>query len=110
MEWAVTHAPQSSGNFAVTDALGFEGPPFRWAEERRQLLRCELDAIHANLYGLDRSDPEWILDAPPPSESFPSLKKREIQEYGEYRTQRLVLSAFDAMERGAIRDLSTVAI
>jgi hypothetical protein len=23
---------------------GYEGPPFRWDEERRFLLRCELDA------------------------------------------------------------------
>jgi len=30
-----------------------------------------------------------------PSETFRVLKDREIREYGEYRTQRLVLEAWD---------------
>jgi hypothetical protein len=29
---------------------GYEGPPFRWDEERRYLLRCELDAAYFHLY------------------------------------------------------------
>jgi hypothetical protein len=29
---------------------GYEGPPFRWDEERRFLLRCELDAAYFHLY------------------------------------------------------------
>ena len=51
--------------------LGYDGPPFPWAEERRHQLKCELDAIFAHMYQLDRSDLEWILDAPAPSSSFP---------------------------------------
>ena len=86
--------------------LGYEGPPFPWDEQHRHCLRCELDAIFARMYGLDRSDLEWILDAQPPSLSFPSLKKNELKEFGEYRTQRLVLQAFDSLERGIIPDLS----
>ena len=35
---------------------GCSGPPFRWHEARRFLLRCELDAIFFHLYGLDRDD------------------------------------------------------
>ena len=30
--------------------LGWDGPPFRWDEERRFLLRCELDAAFFHLY------------------------------------------------------------
>jgi hypothetical protein len=29
---------------------GYAGPPFRWDEERRFLLRCELDAAYFHLY------------------------------------------------------------
>ena len=85
--------------------LGFEGPPFMWNEPRRHCLRSELDAMFACMYGLNRSDLEWILDAQPPGESFPSLKKNEVREFGEYRTQRLVLRAFDLLERGMNPDL-----
>jgi hypothetical protein len=77
--------------------LGYEGPPFRWDEERRHAIRCELDAIFGHLYQLDRSDLEWILDAQPPSESFRTLKEKEVNRWGEYRTQRLVLEAFDRL-------------
>ena len=32
-----------------------------------------------------------------PSEAFQILKEREIKEHGEYRTERLVLEAFDKL-------------
>ena len=85
--------------------LGYDGPPFPWAEERRHQLKCELDAIFAHMYQLDRSDLEWILDAPAPSSSFPGLKCSEMQEFGEYRTQRYVLQAYDQLARGEIPNL-----
>ena len=34
-----------------------------------------------------------------PSETFRVLKKNEIKEFGEYRTRRLVLEAWDRFER-----------
>ena len=85
--------------------LGYDGPPFVWDEDRRHRLKCELDAIFAHMYGLDRSELEWILDAPPPSASFPTLKRNEIKQFGEYRTQRYVLQAFDQLRRGELPDL-----
>lgn len=85
--------------------LGYEGPPFPWDEDRRHRLKCELDAIFAHMYRLDRSDVEYILDAPPPSASFPALKRNEIKRLGEYRTQRYVLAAFDQLQRGELPDL-----
>ena len=89
--------------------LGYDGPPFAWDEERRHRLRCELDAVYAHMYQLDRSDLEWILDAPAPSSSFPTLKRNEIAEFGEYRTQRYVLHAYDQIARGEPLDLDTTA-
>lgn len=37
-----------------------------------------------------------------PSETFRVLKKTEIAKLKEYRTQRLVLDAWDRMERGEL--------
>ena len=85
--------------------LGYQGSPFPWNEKRRHGLRCELDAIFAHMYGLTRPDLEWILDATPPGSSFPSLKQHELKEFGEYRTQRMVLQAFDLLDEGVIPDL-----
>ena len=85
--------------------LGYEGPPFTWDEERRHSLRCELDAIYAHMYQLERADLEWILDAQEPSQSFPGLKRSEIREFGEYRTQRYVLQAYDQLASGELPNL-----
>ncbi len=86
--------------------LGYNGLPFRWNKERRHRHRCELDAIFAHMYRLERAELEWILDAPAPSASFPSLKKNEEQEFGEYRTKRYVLDAYDQLQRGEVPNTS----
>ena len=91
---------------SFAEDLGYEGDPFPWNEERRHRLRCELDAIFAHMYQLDRDDLEWILDAPAPSASFPGLKRNEMRQFGEYRTQRYVLQAYDQLARGELPDLN----
>lgn len=84
--------------------LGYDGPPFAWDEDRRALLRAELDAFYARAYGLTRDELRYILDPADvmgedyPSETFRVLKEKEIRQHGEYRTQRLVLEAWDRME------------
>jgi hypothetical protein len=86
--------------------LGFDGPPFRFDPERRALLRAELDAFYAHLYGLNRDELRYILDPADvmgpdyPSETFRVLKNNEIRQFGEYRTQRLVLEAWDRLFGG----------
>ena len=90
---------------SFAEDLGYDGPPFNWDEERRHCLKCELDAIFAHMYHLDRVDLEWILDAPEPSASFPGLKRNELQQFGEYRTQRYVLQAYDQLAQGQLPDL-----
>ncbi len=83
-------------------------PPFPWNPERRAVLRAELDAYYARLYGLDRDELRYILDPKDvmgkdyPSETFRVLKNNELKAYGEYRTQRLVLAAWDALEKGEL--------
>lgn len=103
----LTYASDEMAGFA--DDLGFHGPPFPWNEERRHCLKCELDGIFAHMYGLDRSELEWILDAPAPSLSFPGLKSNEIKNFGEYRTKRYVLQAFDLLDHRETPDLANVA-
>ncbi len=99
----LTYTSKEMTGFA--NDLGYHGPPFPWNEGRRHFLQCELDAIFAHMYGLSRSDLEWILDAGAPSLSFPSLKQNEMKEFGEYRTQRFVLMAFDQLESGQAPNL-----
>jgi len=111
---------------------GIPLPPFKWAEDRRAVLRGELDAYYAKLYGLTRKQLRYILDPADltekeledildpweevkdpldtegyvrrvqastfPGETFRVLKEKEIKQYGEYRTRRLVLEAWDRLE------------
>jgi hypothetical protein len=78
---------------------GYDGPPFRWDEDRRFLLRCELDAAYFHLYGIERDDVDYIL------ETFPIVKRKDIKAHGEYRTKRVILEMYDdmaaAMQGGA---------
>ena len=87
--------------------LGYDGPPFRWDESVRHRLKCELDAIFAHMYGLDRSQLEWILDTKPPGVSFPTLKRNEENEFGEFRTRRYVLRAFDQLQQGKLPSVTS---
>ncbi len=79
-------------------------PPYIFDDTKRAVLRAELDAYYARLYGLTRQELQYILEPQSvmgedyPSETFRVLKDNEIAKYGEYRTQRLVLEAWDKME------------
>ncbi len=84
--------------------LGHAGPPFAWDEDRRTHVRAELDAFFARKYGLTRDELRYILDPADakgpdyPSETFRVLKEKEQARFGEYRTRRLVLEAWDKLE------------
>ncbi len=84
--------------------LGYHGAPFAFDPERRAVLRAELDAWYAWAYGLSRDELRYILDPADiegldyPSETFRVLKKNELRDFGEYRTQSLVLEARDGLQ------------
>ena len=86
--------------------IDYHGEPFRWDEVRRAQLRAELDAYYARLYGLTRDalhyipDPKEVHGEDFPDETFRVLKEKEVKAFGEYRTRRLVLEAWDGMEGG----------
>jgi hypothetical protein len=90
--------------------LGYDGPPFRYDPERRARLRAELDALFFLLY-LGTPE-EWEREATPalkaffPTprhaveyilEQFPIVRRKDEERYGEYRTQRLVLEAWEGL-------------
>lgn len=105
--------------------MGMDGAPFRWDEDRRAVIRAELDAWYAMKYGLTRKQLRYVLDphqltareietlvtdasedspdAPRvkdfPGETFRVLKDRETRQYGEFRTARLVMAAWDALSK-----------
>jgi len=99
---------------------GFEGPPFHWDEERRFLLRSELDAAFFHLYlpfdlarAWQPSDSESEEDLkrlkeifPTPRhavdyimDTFPIVKKKDIEKYGNYRTKLQILEIYDDMQQ-----------
>lgn len=101
---AACNAGADPALFAPRD--GFALPPYRWSDERRALARAELDARIARLYGLTHDELRYILDPHDvygpdfPGETFRVLKEKEIKQFGEYRTRRLVLEAWDRQEVG----------
>ncbi len=83
--------------------LGYDGAPFPWDPDRRAILRAEIDAFFAKKYGLTREellfvlDPAEVLGEDYPTVTFPGLKYKEEREFGEYRTKRLILEAWDRL-------------
>jgi len=98
---------------------GFDGPPFRWDEARRFLLRCELDAAFFQLYLPSNSDGTWkkveaetdaelkalCVAFPTPRhavdyimDTFPIVKRKDEAAYGEYRTRRVILEIYDELQ------------
>ena len=49
--------------------------------------------FHVLLYGIVREDVDYIMD------TFPIVKRRDEQQYGEYRTKRVILDIYDEMHR-----------
>jgi hypothetical protein len=95
------------GSFARD--LRYTGVPFSWDANQRAHLRADLDAWYALAYGLSRDELRYVLDAKEvmgadyPSETFRVLQKNEIAKYGEYRTARLVMAAYDRLVNEGMR-------
>jgi len=109
---------------AFAQDCGWSGPPFRWDEERRFLLRCELDAAIFHLYLPAKADGAWQkaereteedlarLKASFPTprdavayimDTFPIVRRKDEEKHnGDYRTKRVILEIYDAMQ-AAIR-------
>ncbi len=89
---------------------GYDGPPFIWDDNRRFEIRCELDALYFHLYLGTLSDwqtqgtPELLSYLPTPRhaveyimETFPIVKRKDLRDYGTYRTKLRILEIYDQM-------------
>ncbi len=112
-QWEANQAETGGHSFnppewCEIDPEGCPLPPFKWDENRRAVLKAELDAIYAKLYGLSTEELRYILDPQDvygpdfPGETFRVLKEKEIRQYGEYRTKRLVLEAWERLNAETI--------
>ena len=91
-------SPEMLGYWHVLARDGFVDPvnndaiPGELDDQRRLELRAELDAIvAADVYGIDRDELEFVLSA------FPTAARYETTRYGEFRSARLVLDAYDSI-------------
>jgi len=72
--------------------IGYAGAPFVWDEERRFVMRWELDALYFHLYGIARDDVGYILD------TFPIVRRKDEVMHGEYLTKNVILAFYDQMQ------------
>ncbi len=98
-EWIVARVVECAcTSFSVADfaeGCGYSRAPFRWDPERRALARAELDACFFHLYGVDLDDVDWIM------ESFPIVKRKDVDAHGTYRTKDTILSVYREMAEAA---------
>ena len=81
--------------------------------DRRAERAAEIDVLVAReVYGLTKQEMLYILD--PANvlgedctvETFKALRNREIREFGEYRTQNLILTAWNRLEETEVREVA----
>jgi hypothetical protein len=65
------------------------------AQPARRKLLAELDAAFFYLYGLQRGDVDYIMD------SFTIVKRKDISEFGDYRSKLAILEIYDAISESA---------
>jgi len=85
----LTYTSSSLKAFALD--CGYSGVPFVWDDKRRFSIRCELDALFFHIYSISRDDVDYILD------SFPILRNKDLENFGEFRTKRVVLEMYDSL-------------
>jgi hypothetical protein len=83
----LTYTSDSVKSFA--DDLNINSQPYIFNKNERHLIKCELDAIVAHLFEIEKVDLEYMLD------SFVILRNKEIQQSGSYRTKETVLRMYD---------------
>ncbi|TEB10639.1 Eco57I restriction-modification methylase domain-containing protein [Pelotomaculum propionicicum] len=107
---------------ALSEDCECKCPPFVWDEDRRFLIRAELDAAFFHLYL--GSDQEWketgsrelIEYFPTPRHAvkyimntFRILRKRDETAYGNYRTKEMILEIYDEMARVSVENVAALA-
>ena len=124
----LTYTARELKPFAVD--CGWDGPPFSWDDDRRFLLRCELDAAILHLYlpadengywhparrsnGCARDETAEQLKElerhfPTPRdavvhimEAFPIVRRKDQENHHEHRTKNVILQAYSAMQASIV--------
>lgn len=99
---------------------GLSRAPFRWDDGRRFLLRCELDAASFHLYLPAKPNGDWREAETEGSEdlgrlkasfqrprdavayvmdTFPIVRRKDEENYGDYRTKLQILAIYDQMQQ-----------
>jgi hypothetical protein len=76
---------------AFAQDVGYQGAPFIWDDDRRFVLRAELDALYFHLYGISRDDVDYIM------ETFPIVKRKDEAKFGSYITKAAILDVYDQL-------------
>ncbi|MDR1546456.1 MAG: restriction endonuclease [Deltaproteobacteria bacterium] len=95
---------------SFANELDYNAPPFIWNDERRFLIRCELDAIFFHLYLGDKNEwrqnnnhdlnkyfatshdvVDYVMD------TFTIVKRNDEKIYNSYRTKNIILEIYDEM-------------
>lgn len=74
---------------SFAEFIEYSGNPFVWDQLSRFRFQCELDAIYAHLYGIELEELDYIMD------TFPIVKRKDIDKYGTYRTKETILRLYD---------------
>ena len=61
--------------------------------EMSKEMERKLDAAYSHLYSIARDDVDYIMD------TFPIVKRKDEAAHGEYRTKRVILEIYDAMQQ-----------
>jgi hypothetical protein len=78
----------------LADAFGWS--LHTWDAEKRPWLEAECDALVARAYGVTRDEYEKLF------EHFEVMERVEQANYGEYRTRRLCLEAWDLLDEEGV--------
>jgi hypothetical protein len=78
--------------------LGYTRDPFPWDEQDRRHRMARLDALFFQLYGIERTDADYILN------QFPIVRADDEREFGRFLTRDLILAYMSAIAAG---DLSS---
>ena len=74
---------------SLGEYFGYKKPPFPWDENRRFLLKCEIDAALFHLYDMEFEEVDYIM------ETFSIVKRNDERDFGEFRTKRVILEIYE---------------
>jgi hypothetical protein len=88
-EWILKRAVPLFGLIGDGDNWRLSANAREYDETLRQELRDQLDAAMFHLYGLSRSEVEYVMS------TFPIVKRKDEERFGVFRTKERILQLYD---------------